>query len=62
MYRTMPKEDQMSDFNLNCETFLATSRQHFFASDAASADRQSIPESDSTGHCGEKEHGGHTGR
>lgn len=52
----------MSDFNLNCEHFLATSRQHFFASDAASADRQGIPEGDSTGYCGDKEHGGHPGR
>ncbi|KFB67027.1 hypothetical protein [Candidatus Accumulibacter vicinus] len=62
MYRTTLKEDQMSDFNLNCEHFLATSRQHFFASDAASADRQGIPEGDSTGYCGDKEHGGHPGR
>ncbi|MEF8712025.1 MAG: hypothetical protein V5B39_00345 [Accumulibacter sp.] len=53
----------MSDFNLHCEHFLATSRQHLFASDAASAGRQGIPEDDSTSHhCGEKEHGGHTGR
>jgi hypothetical protein len=31
----MIKEDKMSEFKLNCEHFLATTRQHFFASDLA---------------------------
>jgi hypothetical protein len=33
----MMEETKMSEFNLNCERFLATTRQHFFASDLAAA-------------------------
>ena len=51
----------MSDFKLNCEQFLATTRQHFFASDPASSGQQGVPEDDSVGHFCETAHGAHCG-
>jgi hypothetical protein len=61
MYRTTIKEDKMSDFKLNCEHFLATTRQHFFASDSASSGQQGVSEDDSADHFCETAHGAHCG-
>jgi hypothetical protein len=51
----------MSEFKLNCEYFLATTRQHFFASDLASAVQQGDPADDFAGAPGEAAHHAHAG-
>ncbi|MEF8719133.1 MAG: hypothetical protein V5B44_15995 [Candidatus Accumulibacter necessarius] len=51
----------MSEFKLNCEYFLATTRQHFFASDLAAAAQQGDPADDFSGAPGEAAHHAHAG-
>ncbi len=51
----------MSEFKLNCEQFLATTRQHFFASDLATGFQQGVPEDDSANHGCEAQHRAHAG-
>ncbi len=51
----------MSEFKLNCEHFLATTRQHFFASDPASGAQQGDPADDFASAHGESAHHAHTG-
>lgn len=51
----------MSEFKLNCEHFLATTRQHFFAGDPASGSQQGAATDDFAGVPGEAPHHAHTG-
>jgi hypothetical protein len=59
VHKTTIEEDDMSEFNLNCERFLAATRQHFFARDLGSASAQDNPEDDSSDACGETAHRPH---
>jgi hypothetical protein len=51
----------MSEFKLHCEYFLATTRQHFFASDLAAAAQKGDPVDDFAVAPGEAAHRAHTG-
>lgn len=51
----------MSEFKLNCEHFLATTRQHFFASDLASGTQQGDRADHFAGAPGEAAQHAHTG-
>ncbi|MBL8393988.1 MAG: hypothetical protein JNK99_04440 [Candidatus Accumulibacter sp.] len=52
----------MSEFKLDCEQFLATTRQHFFDSELAPSLPQEAPEDSAGGHCGRVEHRIHNGK
>jgi hypothetical protein len=58
VHKTTIEEDDMSEFNLNYERFLAATRQHFFAGDLGSASAKDT-EDDSSDACGETAHRPH---
>jgi len=58
VHKTTIEEDDMSEFNLNYERFLAASRLHFFAGELGSASAQDT-EDDSSDACGETAHRPH---
>jgi len=51
----------MSEFKLNCEQFLAATRQHFFSAEPASDGSPESREDDPASHCGRPEHRCHGG-
>jgi hypothetical protein len=53
--------NKMSEFKLNCEHFLATTRQHFFASDSASPASRAFLKTILRRHFCETAHGAHCG-
>ncbi|MEF8756448.1 MAG: hypothetical protein V5B60_21335 [Accumulibacter sp.] len=49
----------MSEFKLNCERFLAATRQHLFSGEPAPGASPESREDDAAVHCGRVEHRGH---